>query len=497
MFWACVCLSTQPALAQICAGDCDSNGQITVDEIITATRIGLGLTPLSECASVDVNGDGQVTVNEVVKVVNNMFFRCGTLQPPPNLQIRVRNDAGVAAGAVRLTGRCVQNADTGSDSPDPKYEITTLGDSRCSSCGAGCTLCNLAGVEPGVWQHDVEVTATPYGNAHQKQFTTNVIVRDTSNPALIEWTIFKSVYEVNVAGDAGNGDCDDGSCTLRDAVIEANNTTQTPVLIQFDRQAFTTSVATIRLTNNAQLRFEKAGTVLDGTAVIRSGALLDARAQPSPVDPFSERRYPTSIVINPTDKSGSGANSGSFYVFAEKVQLIGLQIERVLGSDADVMNKDQDLVVFGGQSTPTVVRSRGSRIKNCLLDGGARSRPTAESNDFSGKDGVDTGQATGTTSFAEDQAIVIDNTQIRHNYDRGVKSQNAYVLVRDSWIHNNLRGGAFALQPRGRIKTEHTVLEANGKNASGASTHLAADQMSAQAASAASDGRTSRAMAAS
>ena len=55
---------------------------------------------------------------------------------------------------------------------------------------------------------------------------------------------------------------------------------------------------------------------------------------------------------------------------------------------------------------------------------------------------------------ARQLAVTIENSELRHCYDRPVKSQNAEVVVRDSWIHHNLRGGPFACRVRPR---HHTV----------------------------------------
>lgn len=59
-----------------CVGDCDSSGDVTVDEIITMVNIGLGSQAVSACLAGDSNGDGQVTVDEIVTAVNNALNGC-------------------------------------------------------------------------------------------------------------------------------------------------------------------------------------------------------------------------------------------------------------------------------------------------------------------------------------------------------------------------------------------------------------------------------------
>jgi subtilase family serine protease len=61
---------------QICPGDCNGDGMVTVDELLTAVNIGLGSTHLSQCAAVDANGDGDVTVDEIIQAANRALNGC-------------------------------------------------------------------------------------------------------------------------------------------------------------------------------------------------------------------------------------------------------------------------------------------------------------------------------------------------------------------------------------------------------------------------------------
>lgn len=51
-------------------GDCDNNGQVTVDEIIRAVDIVLGRRRLRDCLAIDANGDEIATVDEVILAVD-------------------------------------------------------------------------------------------------------------------------------------------------------------------------------------------------------------------------------------------------------------------------------------------------------------------------------------------------------------------------------------------------------------------------------------------
>jgi hypothetical protein len=71
-----------------CHGDCDGLGAVTVDEIIRAVNIALGLAELSDCSAADVNHDGVVTVDEVIAAVNRALTGCpaSPAPTPPPLQ---------------------------------------------------------------------------------------------------------------------------------------------------------------------------------------------------------------------------------------------------------------------------------------------------------------------------------------------------------------------------------------------------------------------------
>jgi len=61
----------------VCVGECNGNGQVTVDEILTMVNIALGNAQLSDCNAGDANGDGAITVDEILAAVNNALNGCG------------------------------------------------------------------------------------------------------------------------------------------------------------------------------------------------------------------------------------------------------------------------------------------------------------------------------------------------------------------------------------------------------------------------------------
>jgi len=59
-----------------CAGDCNGDGEVSVDELVRGVNIALGSAPARTCAGVDTNGDREVTVDELVAAVNAALRGC-------------------------------------------------------------------------------------------------------------------------------------------------------------------------------------------------------------------------------------------------------------------------------------------------------------------------------------------------------------------------------------------------------------------------------------
>ena len=60
-----------------CGGDCDGDGAVRVDELITGIAIALGDMPMNACGSLDAAGDGRVTVDEEIAAVKHALVGCG------------------------------------------------------------------------------------------------------------------------------------------------------------------------------------------------------------------------------------------------------------------------------------------------------------------------------------------------------------------------------------------------------------------------------------
>ncbi|HEX7406594.1 MAG TPA: C25 family cysteine peptidase [Candidatus Binatia bacterium] len=59
-----------------CVGDCNTDGAVTVDDILTMVNIALGNADVSRCISGDASGDGMFTIDEILTAVNNVLNGC-------------------------------------------------------------------------------------------------------------------------------------------------------------------------------------------------------------------------------------------------------------------------------------------------------------------------------------------------------------------------------------------------------------------------------------
>ena len=59
-----------------CAGDCNGDRSVAINELITGVNIALGSAQVSSCPSFDVSGDGNVAINELIAAVNNALNGC-------------------------------------------------------------------------------------------------------------------------------------------------------------------------------------------------------------------------------------------------------------------------------------------------------------------------------------------------------------------------------------------------------------------------------------
>lgn len=59
-----------------CPGDCNGDGQVTIDELVKGVNIALGQQLLAACPAFDRGGDGQVTIDDLIAAVNAALTGC-------------------------------------------------------------------------------------------------------------------------------------------------------------------------------------------------------------------------------------------------------------------------------------------------------------------------------------------------------------------------------------------------------------------------------------
>jgi hypothetical protein len=59
-----------------CVGDCNDDGQVAVDDLLTMVNIALGVADISTCTAGDANGDQMITVDDILVAVRNALSNC-------------------------------------------------------------------------------------------------------------------------------------------------------------------------------------------------------------------------------------------------------------------------------------------------------------------------------------------------------------------------------------------------------------------------------------
>jgi hypothetical protein len=59
-----------------CAGDCDGNRTVAINELIGGVNIALGAATVTTCPAIDTNGDGSAAINELVAAVSRALGGC-------------------------------------------------------------------------------------------------------------------------------------------------------------------------------------------------------------------------------------------------------------------------------------------------------------------------------------------------------------------------------------------------------------------------------------
>ena len=141
-----------PAAAQ-CVGDCNGDGEVTINELIIGVNIALGEQPVSNCEAF-ANSEGEVTIAQLIKGVNNAQVGCPATPTPTETPTATPTETPAAAGNCTLV--------SGSDASRIEIAIALFDAPRafplagsvnvdCSvpeSATTGECACSIADVEP-------------------------------------------------------------------------------------------------------------------------------------------------------------------------------------------------------------------------------------------------------------------------------------------------------------------------------------------------------------
>ena len=80
-----------------CVGDCNGDGVVTVNELITGIGMALGSLPASTCLSFGVPQSSSIVIGNIVRAVDNALNGCATGPPSLSLSVHVVRDAATHA----------------------------------------------------------------------------------------------------------------------------------------------------------------------------------------------------------------------------------------------------------------------------------------------------------------------------------------------------------------------------------------------------------------
>lgn len=75
--------STHAGAQEVCVGDCDSNGAVSIAELVTGVNIALANETLERCPGFNANHDGALQINELLRAVLSSVQGCRAPDPTP------------------------------------------------------------------------------------------------------------------------------------------------------------------------------------------------------------------------------------------------------------------------------------------------------------------------------------------------------------------------------------------------------------------------------
>jgi hypothetical protein len=151
-----VAFMVAPSIARAqCVGDCNGDGEVTINELISMVNIALGTSDVSTCTAGDANGDGEITINEIVAAVNNALNGCpaGGCGDGVKSGAEECDDGGICIGGTNAGTACTSETQCQGEgvcdtfgSQGPAGTVPRKACSSDSECGgAKCIHCKTFG----------------------------------------------------------------------------------------------------------------------------------------------------------------------------------------------------------------------------------------------------------------------------------------------------------------------------------------------------------------
>ena len=131
------------------AGDCNGNGEVSIDELITLVNVALANAAATACTAGDANGDQRITIDEIIRAVNAALSggpsrTCGGIAGLPCQSGEVCDLRDSTCAIVDLAGVCVLRPEACDAVYDPVCGCGAVTyASECVRLSSGATLAHV------------------------------------------------------------------------------------------------------------------------------------------------------------------------------------------------------------------------------------------------------------------------------------------------------------------------------------------------------------------
>jgi Copper acquisition factor BIM1-like len=73
------CAPGEMGCGAACAGDCDGNGSVGVNDLIAIVNVALGTADVSSCPAGDADGNGSIRLDEIIPAVQHSLIGCAAI----------------------------------------------------------------------------------------------------------------------------------------------------------------------------------------------------------------------------------------------------------------------------------------------------------------------------------------------------------------------------------------------------------------------------------